>query len=298
MALAVVNSSLRRRERFVPYLFILPALIGLLTFEISPFFEAFSETLNPPNAITGITHFVGLGEYRVLFSDPNFTHSILVTLLFAALVNPIQVAISLLLALAVLKKGVRSSVFRVLYFLPVGSSLTVASVIWGVILSPNGGLANGLLHAAHLPSQQFFSSPHEALWSIILLASWNGCGYWMVFFLAGLNEIDPLLYEAASVDGAGVVAKFFHVTMPSLTRMMAFVFVADTVSNFLLFAPVFILTEGGPSGSTNLLMYYAYAHAFADNELGLGLAASIILLIVVMAFVIVELRMMRGEAVE
>ena len=94
----------------------------------------------------------------------------------------------------------------------------------------------------------------------------------MVFFLAGLNEIDPLLYEAASVDGAGVMAKFFHVTMPSLTRMMAFVFVADTVSNFLLFAPVFILTEGGPSNSTNLLMYYAYAHAFADNELGLGLA--------------------------
>ena len=161
MALAVVNSSLRRRERFVPYLFILPALIGLLTFEISPFFEAFSETLNPPNAITGITHFVGLGEYRVLFSDPNFTHSILVTLLFAALVNPIQVAISLLLALAVLKKGVRSSIFRVLYFLPVGSSLTVASVIWGVILSPNGGLANGLLTAAHLPSQQFFSSPRS-----------------------------------------------------------------------------------------------------------------------------------------
>lgn len=298
MALAVMTSSLRRRERFVPYLFILPAAIGLLTFEVTPFFEALKESIVPPNPVTGISHFVGLGEYRILFSDPSFVHAVLVTLLFTVLVNPIQVAISLLLALAVLKKGVRSSVFRVLYFLPVGSSLTVASVIWGVILTPNGGLANGMLTALHLPAQQFLSSPNEALWCIILLATWNGCGYWMIFFLAGLNEIDPVLYEAASVDGGGALAKFFYVTMPSLTRMTAFVLVADTVSNFLLFAPVFILTQGGPNGSTNLLMYYAYAHAFADNELGLGLAASIILLIVVMVFVVLELRMMRAEAVE
>lgn len=295
MARPVVGDSLARRERWVPYMFIVPALFGFLVFEISPFFQAFSETVNPPNPVTGISHFVGLGEYRTLFSDPNFIHSVWVTLLFTVLVNPIQLAISLCLALAVLKKGVGNSIFRVLYFLPVGSSLTVASVIWGVMLSSNGGLGNGVLRLFGIPQQQFLHSPSEALWSIILLATWNGCGYWMVFFLAGLNEINPALYEAASVDGAGVLKQFLHVTVPSLTRMTAFVFVADTVSNFLLFAPVFILTQGGPNGSTNVLMYYAYSHAFADNEIGLGLAASVVLLIVVMAFVIVELRMMRTQ---
>lgn len=114
-------------------------------------------------------------------------------------------------------------------------------------------------------------------------------------FLPGLNDIDPVLYEAASIDGAGSVGKVFYITIPMLVRMIAFVFVSDTVNNFLMFAPLEILTKGGPNGSTDFLVYYAYSHAFSMNQMAIGQAASVILLIIVMAFVAVELRLMRGE---
>jgi len=295
MRFAVAGGTLGRKDRFVPYLFLLPAIIGLLVFEVLPFFMAIWESITPASQLTGDRHFAGLAVYRVLFSDPDFIHSILVTLLWAVIVNPIQVTISLVLALAVFKKGIGNSVSRVVYFLPVGSSLAVTSIIWGVILDPNGGLANGLLGVFGIHSQPFLTSPHQALWSIVLLASWTGCGYWMVFFLAGLNDIDPVLYEAASIDGAGSLGKVFYITIPMLVRMIAFVFVSDTVSNFLMFAPLEILTKGGPNGSTDFLVYYAYSHAFSMNQMAIGQAASVILLIIVMAFVAVELRLMRGE---
>jgi multiple sugar transport system permease protein len=295
MRFAVAGGTLGRKDRFIPYIFLLPAVVGLLMFEVLPFFMAIWESITPVGQLTGVRHFAGLAVYRVLFSDPDFIHSILVTLLWAVIVNPIQVTISLALALAVFKKGIGNSAFRILYFLPVGSSLAVTSIIWGVILDPNGGLANGLLGVLGIHSQPFFNSPHQALLSIVLLASWTGCGYWMVFFLAGLNDIDPALYEAASIDGAGTIGKVFYITIPMLMRMIAFVFVSDTVSNFLMFAPLEILTKGGPDGSTDFLVYYAYSHAFSMNQMAIGQAASVILLIIVMAFVAIELRLMRTE---
>ena len=296
MRFRVASGTLGKKDRFVPYLFLLPAVAGLLIFEVLPFFMAISESLTPESQLTGLRHFAGLAVYRVLLTDPDFIRSILVTLLWAVIVNPVQVTISLVLALAIFKRGMRSTVFRILYFLPVGSSLAVTSMIWGVILDPNGGLANGVLRVFGIHSQPFLTSPHEALWSIVLLASWTGCGYWMVFFLAGLNDIDPALYEAASIDGAGTIGKVFYITLPMLMRMIAFVFISDTVSNFLMFAPLEILTKGGPNGSTDFLVYYAYSHAFSMNQMAIGQAASVILLLNVMGFVAVELRLMRAES--
>jgi len=296
MTFRVAGGTLGRRDRFIPYIFLLPAIAGLLIFEVLPFFMAIGESITPESQLTGLRHFAGLAVYRVLLTDPDFIHSILVTLLWAVIVNPIQVTISFILSLAVFKRGIRSSTFRILYFVPVGSSLAVTSMIWGVILDPNGGLANGILHVFGVHSQPFLTSPRQALWSIVLLASWTGCGYWMVFFLAGLNDVDPALYEAASIDGAGTIGKIFYITIPMLMRMIAFVFISDTVSNFLMFAPLEILTKGGPNGSTDFLVYYAYSHAFSMNQMAIGQAASVILLIIVMAFVAIELRLMRVES--
>jgi multiple sugar transport system permease protein len=122
------------------------------------------------------------------------------------------------------------------------------------------------------------SSPGQALPSIILIASWIGVGYWMFFFLAGLQGIPPTLYEAAAIDGATPVRAFFHITLPLLRRVIAFVLVADTTANFLLFAPVYILTHGGPQGSTDLLMYEAYRSGFIGLDVGRATSITTILI--------------------
>ena len=130
---------------------------------------------------------------------------------------------------------------------------------------------------------------------MIFLASWKGVGYWMMFLLAGLSDIPALLYEAADMDGANGLQRFFYVTLPLMRRPLAFVFVADTVANFLFFAPVYLITKGGPLGATNLLMFNAYQNAFTLGNLGRSMAMSTTILLIIAVFALVEMRFFRTE---
>jgi multiple sugar transport system permease protein len=184
---------------------------------------------------------------------------------------------------------------RTLVFLPVAIPQSVSAVIWAVAFRPDGPL-NGLLDAAGLPEMRFLTSPDQALWSIMIVVSWIGVGYWMMFLLAGLKEIDPALYEAASLDGAGPVRKFWNVTVPLLRRQLVFVLVANTVSNLLVFAPVQILTQGGPNGRTDLIMNNIFERAYVFSNTGSAAAATIILVGVTLLIVLVQFRLLsRGE---
>jgi multiple sugar transport system permease protein len=162
------------------------------------------------------------------------------------------------------------------------------------MLDPQSGLVNGILLSVGLPAQPFLSSPSQALPSIILIASWIGVGYWMFFFLAGLQGIPPTLYEAAAIDGATPVRAFVHITLPLLRRVIAFVLVADTTANFLLFAPVYILTHGGPQGSTDLLMYEAYRSGFIGLDVGRATSITTILIGILLLVVGAQLVFFRS----
>lgn len=286
--------TLRRREAVIPYLFIAPAVGGLLVFRVYPILLASWQSLHQ-QTLEGLQHFVGAANYLTILADPLFWNAARVTLVFNLIINPMQIVLALGLALLVNRRLRGIAVFRTAYFLPMTVSLAITTTIWNLILNPQMGLANGILSRLGVQAQPFLISERQALASIILLATWKGIGYWMVFLLAGLQQIPAALYEAASLDGATPWRRFSGVTFPLLRRVLAFVLVADTAINVLMFVPVYLLTGGGPNGSTELLMFHAYRVAFVFLDWGRGTAVSMLILSVILLMTGLQLRLLRAE---
>ncbi|KHK96433.1 ABC transporter permease [Microbacterium mangrovi] len=274
-------------------LFLLPALLALVVLRLAPAAVALVDSLSRTTLLGG-TSFVGLGNYFELFANPDFQNAIGVTLLFALVINPLQIAAAVLLAILFTKRAAGSRFWRSMVILPIAVPPAVSAVVWSVIYRPDG-LANSFLAVFGIPPQPFLTSQSQALLSIMILLSWIGVGYWMMFLIAGLNDIPASYYEAASIDGASGWRQLWSITLPLLRRPLAFVLVADTVSNFLVFAPVQILTKGGPNGSTNLLMYDLYTRAYTFGDINKAQAEVVILVVITVAIVALQFRLLRAE---
>lgn len=285
---------MKRAERWTPYLLLLPAFFFLITFSIAPAVAGFGEAFYTRNLSEEHRAFVGLGNFERIFRDPTFWKSLRVTLVFSVVVNPLQTALALLLALLVNQRVRGIAIFRSILLFPVVISLNITSTVWGLLLN-QGGLINGILASVGLPRQPFLSSPGQALWTIIAIISWVGVPYWMMFFLAGLQGISQSVYEAAAIDGASPWQAFLWVTLPLLRGVIAFVLVSDTITNLFLFAPVWILTRGGPELSTNLVMYDAYRRGVVWGDLGGMAAMVVVLLLITSAFVALEFLVLRED---
>lgn len=284
------------RERLVPYLFLLPAVALIVIFNLIPAFATLNESLHANSLNRNIGRiFVGLDNFRRIAADPVFWQSLQVTLIFSLLVNPFQIALALGLALLANQQVRGIAFFRSIYLLPVAVSINVTTIVWGLMLDKNAGMINGLLALFSVPRQPFLTGVDQALWSIILLASWKGVPFWALFFLAGLQGIPISVIEAARIDGASRWQILTRITLPLLRRVMAFVLVADTVANFLLFAPVLLLTRGGPQSTTNLIMYETYRRGFVYGDLGGSSAMLSVMLLFVLIIVGVELVLLRSE---
>nr|WP_296067476.1 sugar ABC transporter permease [uncultured Actinoplanes sp.] len=288
-----------RRRRLgdlpVALTFLLPAVLAAVLLRLWPTVRAFWDSLrNTPLGVEP-THWVGLEQFRTLLSDPDFLNSLKITVLFGIVVNPLQIVVSLLLAVIFNERIRGAGLMRTLVFLPVAIPQSVSAVIWAVAFRPDGPL-NGVLRRLGIAPQGFLTSPNQALASIVLVVSWIGVGYWMMFLIAGLKEIDPVLYEAAALDGAGRWARFRHVTVPQLSRQIIFVLVADTISNLLVFAPVNILTNGGPNGRTDLIMNDVFDRAYNQADIGAAAAGTVIVVVIALAIVLVQYRLIsRGS---
>jgi multiple sugar transport system permease protein len=282
---------------WVPFAFLAPALAGLLLFRFSPIAIAMVGSFFG-TTIRGDTVFLGLKNYIELIEDPGFWSSVRVTLLFNLIINPFQVVCALGLAMLVRRPATFVDIFRTSFLLPMTVSIAITSAIWSIMLDPTLGPVNGFLRWAGLPAQPFFRSGDQALATLIMVATWKGAGYWMVFLLAGLLAIPREVEEAATIDGANGVQRFFYVTLPLMRRPLAFVLVADTAANFLLFAPVYVITNGGPNGATQLLMFEAYQAAFAYLNHGRSLAISTIILAIILVIAMFELTLLRQPGEE
>lgn len=280
--------------QWVPYLLLLPALILLLVFRFIPALAGFSESLYTHNLSATKRAFVGLAKFSHIYQDPTFWRSFNTTMLFSLVTNPLQTGLALLLAVLVNQRLRGIQFFRTIYLFPVVISLNITATVWGLMLNRDSGLVNGIITNFGLPRVPFLMSPDWALWTIIGIISWVGVPYWMMFFLAGLQGISSSLYEAAAIDGATGWQIFVRITLPLLRRIIAFVLIADTVVNLFLFAPVWILTRGGPELSTNLLMYDAYRRGFVWGDLGSSSAIMIVLLIIAAIAVTVEFYVLRS----
>ena len=282
------------RRTITAYLFLVPAIIGIILFRIVPVVNTFVGSLfRLDYARAGQSTFVGFQNYLDLLHDPIFWISLRITFVFNFLINPFQITISLIVALLVQQNKLINRLFRILYLLPIGMSITIASTTWGFLMAPNQGLINSMLKLLGIPPQPFLTSSKQALFCIILIASWYGISYWMLFFLAGLNDIPSEIYEAALIDGSNSWNTFWNITLPLLRRVLLFIVIVNTSANFLLFAPIYVLTSGGPQISTNTLMYETYASAFIHLDFPRSLTLTCILFILLLLIILVEQRLLE-----
>ncbi len=291
-----VAARARRKSWVTAYLLLAPALVGLAVFRLYPIALAVWGSLHTSTFGAGAQRiYVGLDNYTYLVNNPVFWESLWVTLKFNLVVNPVQVLLALLLAVVANQRLRGISVYRTVFFVPIGVSVPIAAILWQMMLDPNRGMVNALLAGVGLPRQPFLTSADQALWSIIGIASWKGVSFWMVFLLAGLQGIPREVREAAMLDGANGLRRFLDITLPLLKRTILFVLVTDTAINFLLFAPVYLLTRGGPELATNVLMYEAFKSGFVYADMGQGLAMVMVLLLLVLLVVGVEFRLLQAH---
>ncbi len=280
---------LSRKMRFLPYLLILPALLLLFVFKLYPIIITLRESFIGKNGLT-------LKNFQLLFKDSIFWNSLMVTLKMNIVIIPLQIFIALIFALLVNAPIRGIGIFRTIFYLPITISATVSCLVWNVMLNPNSGVVNSFLNYIGIGAQDFFLDKNQALWCIVLVASWIGCGYWMMFILAGLKNIDPVLYEAAMVDGSGWLHTTLTITLPLLKNVLLFVFVANTTSNILLFVPMQLITNGGPQGSTDVLMFEAYLSAFKYYDRSRSSAIVLVLLVLIIIICAFQAKMLNEKS--
>jgi ABC-type sugar transport system permease subunit len=277
-----------KQLNLLPYLFVFPAFALILVFKIYPIFSVVIDGFR----FKGDWSFM---VYKRVFEDITFWHSFWITVKINIIMIPFQIFISLLLALIVniTIKGI--AIFRTIFYLPVAISLAVATILWNMMLNPGNGIINSILGVLNIPPQGFLINKNQALWSIVAIASWIGCGYWMMFLLAALKNIDNSIYESARIDGANWLSTIIKITLPMIKKVLLFVFVANTTTNILLFVPMQMVTMGGPESSTNVLMYEAYKSAFKYADRPRSAVMVTILLLVIALVCIGQFNLLNDK---
>lgn len=293
-------AGLRTRDTRAAVAIMSPALILISVFIILPFILAialsFSNQRLVPN-LNAPTAFIGINNYLRLFGQPEFLQAFINTFLFAVIVTPLQSAMGLGAAILINSKLPARNVFRAIFFLPTVITMVVVSVIWFALYRLDG-VFNQLLSiatAGHAGPVDWLHDPWLALPAIILLSAWQGFPFQMVIYLAGLQQINSELYEAARVDGAKPWDEFWGVTMPGLRNTHIFVLVTTTIAAFKLFTQVNLMTQGGPTGATQTVVRYVYEQGFTRGSVGLAAAASVVFFLVVLAISIGQRYVFRSE---
>jgi multiple sugar transport system permease protein len=242
------------------------------------------------------------GQSRLVLAatDPLFYRSLINTFLFAALVLPLQCGVALALAILVNQRVRGRIFFRTVYFAPVVTSMVVASIVWAFMLNTDRGMLNELLRGLiHDPNAgpDWLGDSHYALPAIALMSAWQGAGFQMLVFLAGLQSISPELYEAATLMGANGWQRFVNVTLPGLRNTIIFVLVSTTLLAFGLFTQVDVMTSGGPLDSTTTVVYHAVRSGFKEQDVGYGSTITLVFFFIVLALSALQRMLVsRGAA--
>ncbi|MBE3561512.1 MAG: sugar ABC transporter permease [Ktedonobacteraceae bacterium] len=283
------------------YLYLLPAFIVLIVFSYAPSIFVFYMSLFKWNFLNrGEQPFIGLDNYLFLLRDTNFWQALQTTLLYVIISVPLNLLLSLFLAL-ILMSGIRARAFwRLAIFTPFITPMVATTTIWLWIFDNYHGLLNGILRLFHLQPVDWLGNAHWVLPAIIVYTLWKSTGFNMVIFMAGLGNISPTLAEAARVDGASTWQVFRHITWPLLTPITIVVLLLSTIEAFKMFQPVFLLAGpgGGPGNSARTLGLYLFTQAFSSNPHdGLGAAISVILFLLVFTISIAQFGLSRRTVV-
>lgn len=275
-------------------LFLLPAVVVLGTFNFYPALYSLYLSLFKWNGLTPQREYVGLGNYAQLLQSGEFWNSLKVTGVYAGGMTLLALALGLLVAF-LLNRPIRGQAFyRVLYFLPVVTPTVASGVVWRYLFDPTQGVINRGLAEVGLHGPAWLNDPSWALFSVILVGVWKRVGFNMVVYLAALQGIPKSYYEAAAIDGAGAWQQFLYVTVPLLAPTTFFLTVTALIDAFQVFDLVYVMTAGGPLGSTDVVGYYLYRYGFRYSQLGYASAIAYVLFALVFVVTLVQFRLTRG----
>ena len=288
-----------RADAFWGYAMIAPGFIGLLVFYIWPMLQTFYFSFTEWGPF-GDAVWTGLANYRELFHGPEFLMALRNTLVYTVLSVSITEAIALVLAVLLNQKLRGMSVYRTLYFIPVVTMPVAIGLVWRWLYNSDYGIINYLLSLIGIQGANWLSDPDLALYAIVVVGVWSGIGYALVLFLAGLQTIPAEYYDAASVDGAGALVKFFRITLPLLSPTVFFVTVISLIDSLQVFDLIFVMISSGRSASTSpvidqtqSLVYLFYKNTFVINEQGLGAAVVLTLFIIIVLITLAQFRLQR-----
>ncbi len=278
----------------VAYACLSPALILAIIFMIIPMVMVFYVSFTNWDMVNPVKKIVGLKNYIYIFHDEKFLKSIRNTFYFASVKIPLDLVLSLFIAV-LLDKSIRLKKFyRVSYFAPVVTPMVAVALIWIWLYDPSFGPLNQILRFLGLKPLKWLYDPKWAMPSIILFSLWKGLGYDVIIFLAGLQSIPNHLIEAALIDGASSRQAFFKVTLPLLSPVIYFVILMGIINSFRIFTQISVMTpNGGPLYSTGVMVFYIYQQAFENYKMGRASAAAVVLFGIVMTLTQIQRRIGR-----
>jgi multiple sugar transport system permease protein len=286
--------SRRGRERLAAGLFLAPDVLGLALFVGLPMVVCIVLGFFQVDGFGGYT-FIGLDNYRRMFADPLFLGSLKTTLLYLVVLIPGLFVVSLALALLIRQKFPLVGLFRGAFFAPNVISLVVIGLIWKFMLTDQTGFVVRVLGFFGISSPSWLGSPHLALWMVVAVTIWFAMGYYMLIFLAGLQDIPREYYEVATIDGAGVWQQFRHITWPLLKPTSFFILLTSTVSMLTGGIDlIYVMTSGGPANSTSLIIYYIYEQAFVYGEYGYASAIGAFIVAILLVWSVGLFALTRG----
>lgn len=270
-------------EKLAGWLFILPALAGTFIFIIIPVICSFALSFSKWDLLSPI-EFVGLENYRLLFKEPLFYKILINTVVFAISTSVFGVIIPLILACILNSKIRGSEFFKTAYFLPFITPMIVVGVIWEWIFDPNIGFINYILNI-HI---NWLYDSNFAMPALIIVSVWKLIGYNMIIFLGALSAISQNMFEAAKIDGANPIQTFIYVTVPLLSPSIFFVVIITAISSFQVFDLIYLMTQGGPLDSTNVLVYSIYKNAFEYFNVGKASAIAYVLFFIILVLTLIQ----------
>lgn len=289
---ANVKNHAERRSHFwaaaLPYLLIAPTLLFVAVFTLWPLLHVAYGSLFAENQAVQVPQFIRLENYSALFSDPGFQGVILNTLIYVIVTVPISVFLALVLALLLNRKFRALGLYRLAFFYPTVLPMVSAATIWLFMYTPGYGLLNVFIEFFHIPSQNWLGDPNLALIALMILGIWKQTGYFMLFFLAGMQGLPHDIFESAKLDGANIVQSTRYITLPLLMGTTLFVTTIAVINSFETVDQIYIMTGGGPVNSTSMLLFNLWQTLFSYLDVGRASAISVILIAILLIFTVIN----------
>lgn len=278
------------------YLFVAPSIILLLAFSVIPLVMAFVLSFYDVPITLNKLDFVGLKNYISAFGDKRFLNSLKITAIFTGIEVPVQAFCALVVAAVISKNNPKNKFLRAVYFLPVICSATVIGIMWRMILHSNIGFITATLQVMGFGKINFLNTPGLTIFVVTFISIWRSFGISTIIYVTAVQQVSESLFEAASMDGAGKIRQFFHITVPSIRPTFWYILMTRFAGALQIFDIIYVTTNGGPNYTTESTVSYIYDRAFSpSSSMGYASAMSVLLFIVIMVITILMYRRMNKE---